>query len=146
MLWPLPLVCLASFGLGITIEIMMVQWTVALARNIPPDKLARVSAYDLLGSVMAMPVGALIAGPLAAAIGVSATQYGAAALIIVASALALIPRDVRTMRAGDGHELDRAPQETVPLETVAPGVVAPVMDPGQETSSASPVNAAHIAA
>src|SRR6516225_7316660 len=144
MLWPLPLVCLASFGLGITIEIMMVQWTVALARHIPPDKLARVSAYDLLGSVMAMPVGALIAGPLAAAIGVSATQYGAAALIIVASALALIPRDVRTMRAGDGHELDRAPQETVPLETVAPGVVAPVMDPGQETSSASPVNAAHI--
>ena len=146
MLWPLPLVCLASFGLGITIEIMMVQWTVALARHIPPDKLARVSAYDLLGSVMAMPVGALIAGPLAAAVGVSAVQYGAAALIIVASALALIPRDVRTMRAGDGHELDRAPQETVPLETVAPGVVAPVMDPGQETSSASPVNAAHIAA
>jgi len=147
MLWPLPLVCLASFGLGITIEIMMVQWTVALARHIPPDKLARVSAYDLLGSVMAMPVGALIAGPLAAAVGVSAVQYGAAALIIVASALALIPRDVRTMRAGDGHELDTV-LETVPLETVAPGVMAPVIDPpeDQETSSASPVNTAHMAA
>ena len=45
----------------------MVQWTVALARHIPPDKLARVSSYDALGSVMAMPVGALVAGPLAAA-------------------------------------------------------------------------------
>jgi MFS family permease len=148
MLWPLPLVCLASFGLGITIEIMMVQWTVALARSIPPDKLARVSSYDLLGSVMAMPVGALIAGPLAAAVGVSAVQYGAAALIIVASALALIPRDVRIMRAGAGRELDSVPLDTVPLETVAPGVVAPVMGPAgdQETSSASPVNAAHIAA
>jgi MFS family permease len=148
MLWPLPLVCLVSFGLGITIEIMMVQWTVALARNIPPDMLARVSSYDLLGSVMAMPIGALIAGPLAAAIGVSATQYGAAALIIVASALALIPRDVRTMRAGAGHELDTVPLDTVPLETVAPGVVAPGLGPAQdqETSSASPVNAAHIAA
>ena len=148
MLWPLPLVCLASFGLGITIEIMMVQWTVALARHIPPDKLARVSAYDLLGSVMAMPVGALIAGPLAAAVGVSAVQYGAAALIIVASALALIPRDVRTMRAGDGHELQTVPLETLPLETVplepvAPGIGQPE---SQETSSASPVNAAHIAA
>jgi hypothetical protein len=148
MLWPLPLVCLASFGLGITIEIMMVQWTVALARNIPPDMLARVSSYDLLGSVMAMPIGALIAGPLAAAVGVSATQYGAAALIILASALALIPRDVRTMRAGAGHELDTVPRGTVPLETVAPGVVAPGLGPAedQETSSASPVNAAHIAA
>ena len=73
----------------------MVQWTVALARNIPPEKLARVSSYDALGSVMAMPVGAVVAGPIAAAVGVSATQYGAAALILVASALALIPRDVR---------------------------------------------------
>jgi MFS family permease len=125
MLWPLPVICLASFGLGITMEIMMVQWTVALARNIPPDKLARVSSYDLLGSVMAMPVGALIAGPLAAAVGVSAVQYGAAALIIVASALALIPRDVRTMRAGDGHEPETVPPDAVPLETVAPGVVTP---------------------
>jgi MFS family permease len=148
MLWPLPLVCLASFGLGVTIEIMMVQWTVALARNIPPDMLARVSSYDLLGSVMAMPIGALIAGPLAAAVGVSAVQYGAAALIIAASALALIPRDIRTMRAGAGRELDTVPLDTVPLEMVAPGVLAPGPSPAedQETSSASPVNAAHIAA
>src|SRR5580693_1205937 len=55
MLWPLPVVCLASFGLGITMEIMMVQWTVALARRIPPERLARVSSYDALGSGMAMP-------------------------------------------------------------------------------------------
>jgi MFS family permease len=101
MLWPLPVLCASAFGLGVAMEIMMVQWTVALARLIPPDKLARVSSYDVLGSVMAMPVGALVAGPLAAAIGVSVTQYGAAVLIIAASALALIPRDVRRMRASD---------------------------------------------
>ena len=47
--WPLPLVCLASLALGITMEIMMVQWTVALARNIPPRIQARVSSYDALG-------------------------------------------------------------------------------------------------
>jgi MFS family permease len=97
--WPLLVICLASLGLGITMEIMMVQWTVAMARNIPPEKLARVSSYDALGSVMAMPLGAVVAGPIAAAVGVSATQYGAAALILVASALALIPREVRRMRA-----------------------------------------------
>jgi MFS family permease len=100
MLWPLPVICLASFGLGITLEMMMVQWTVALARNIPPARLARVSAYDGLGSVMAMPIGALVAGPIAAAFGVPVTQYGAAAVIVIASALALIPRDVRQMRSG----------------------------------------------
>jgi MFS family permease len=100
MLWPLPLICCAAFGIGTTVEIMMVQWTVTLTRNIPPDKLARVFSYDLMGSVMAMPAGALIAGPLAAAIGVPATQYGAVVLIVIASSLALIPRDVRHMQAG----------------------------------------------
>jgi MFS family permease len=99
MPWPLPAICASSFLLGIALEIMMVQWTVALARNIPPDKLARVSSYDAFGSVMAMPIGALVAGPIAAWAGVSATQYGAAALILVVSVFALIPRDIRTLRA-----------------------------------------------
>jgi Na+/melibiose symporter-like transporter len=78
---------------------MMVQWTLALARNIPSDKLARVSSYDAFGSVMAMPIGAVVAGPIAAWVGVSATQYGAAALIVVVSLFALIPRDIRRLRA-----------------------------------------------
>jgi MFS family permease len=122
MLWPLPVVCLASFFLGITLEITMVQWTVAMARNIPRARLARVSAYDALGSVIAMPVGAVVAGPVAAAIGVSATDYGAVAVIVVASALALIPREVRSMRAGDvtsGHD---GPQRAEPA---GPGVNLP---------------------
>jgi MFS family permease len=101
MRWPLLVICLSSLALGITMEITMVQWTVAMARNIPPGKLARVSSYDALGSVMAMPAGAVLAGPIAAAIGVSATQYGAAALIVVASLLALIPRDVRQHRTSE---------------------------------------------
>jgi hypothetical protein len=99
MVLPLPVICLASFGLGVFVEMMMVVWTVAMTRNIPPGMLARVSSYDILGSVMAMPVGALIAGPLGSAIGVSSAQYAAAGAIIVASALCLIPRDIRTMRS-----------------------------------------------
>jgi hypothetical protein len=102
-----------------------------MARNIPPVKLARVSSYDLLGSVMAMPIGALIAGPLAAAIGVSVTQYGAAVLIVAASALALIPRDVRKMRsvkgAGEAAEVVAA-------------------DADQADGAEPPVPAAHVAA
>ncbi len=133
MLWPLPMVCMASFGLGISMEMMMIQWTVALARLIPPERLARVSSYDVLGSVMAMPAGALVAGPLAAVIGVSVTQYGAAALIVVATALALIPRDVRALRSDEmlrrAGELARAAQSA-----------------GQATSSEAPMKADHRAA
>ena len=118
MLWPLPLICLASFGVGALTEIMMVQWTVAMARNIPPERLARVSAYDALGSMMAMPVGALAAGPVAAVIGVRQAQYAAAAAIIAVSTVALLPRDVRGMRA------PVAPP---------PGLPAPDPDPVPET-------------
>jgi predicted MFS family arabinose efflux permease len=96
---PLAVVCLVSFCLGVLIEMMMVVWTVTMAREIAPDKLARVSSYDVLGSMMAMPAGALIAGPIAAAIGVSAAQFGAAAVIVVVSALCLIPRDIRGIRS-----------------------------------------------
>ena len=48
-------------------------------------------------------------------IGVSATQYGAAALIIGVSALALIPRDIRQMRAVPPT---RGPPAPPPLATV----------------------------
>jgi MFS family permease len=98
---PLGAIVMVAFGLGIMTEMMMVVWTVAMTRAIPPDKLARVSSYDALGSMMAMPAGALIAGPVAAAIGVPGTQYGAAALTAAVSLLCLLPRDIRTIRAAD---------------------------------------------
>ncbi|GII88372.1 MFS transporter [Sphaerisporangium siamense] len=109
MRWPLVAICLATAVLGVFLEIMMVQWSVTLTRNVPPEKLARVSAYDALGSVMAMPVGALVAGPLADEIGLSATQYGAAALMVAASSLAILPRDVRRMRSSDGRSAPSVP-------------------------------------
>ena len=101
---PLLAVCAAALTLGVAIEIMMVQWTLALARNIPAGKLARVSSYDILGSVLAMPAGALAAGPLAGAIGLRPAEYCAAALTLAASALALLPREVRRLGAGKSAE------------------------------------------
>jgi hypothetical protein len=117
-----------------------VQWTVALARNIPPEKLARVSSYDALGSVMAMPLGAVVAGPIAAAVGVSATQYGAAVLILVASALALIPRDVRRMRADHALPPATAAAEVAELAGLPEAVVDAEAIPAEAAAdAASPV-------
>jgi len=135
MLWPLAVICVVTFLLGIALEIMMVQWTVTLARMIPSDKLARVSSYDAFGSVMAMPIGAVVAGPIAAWAGVSPTQYGAAALIVVVSLLALIPRDIRRLRAADlvGPAVVVRPAEVVvPADVVIP---AEVVGPAQAAVS-----------
>ncbi|HWF81076.1 MAG TPA: MFS transporter [Streptosporangiaceae bacterium] len=116
MLLPLPVICLAAFCIGVTIEAMMVIWTVTMATKIRPGMLARVSAYDALGSTMGMPAGALVAGPIAGSLGVPVTQYGAAALILIASALALIPRDVRNTRM---HEALR-PEPVSPVAAREP--------------------------
>jgi hypothetical protein len=97
---------------------MMVQWTVAMATRIPSDKLARVAAYDAIGSMAAMPAGALIAGPLSATIGVRSTQFAAAGLIVAASALTLIPRDIRTIRSGD-HQVSALESDGALLDTMA---------------------------
>ncbi len=122
---PLAAICVATFCVGMLLEVMMVQWTVALATRIPSGKLARVSSYDALGSMAATPAGALIAGPLAAAIGVPAAQFAAAALIVAVSALCLIPRDIRIIRGDDplpAGPLEARTSEPVPAaprETLA---------------------------
>ncbi|HXW47671.1 MAG TPA: MFS transporter [Streptosporangiaceae bacterium] len=112
-LLPLPLICLTSLALGIALEMMMVQWTVAMARAVAPGMLARVAAYDAMGTFLAMPAGAVLAGPIAAAIGVSQTQAGAAGLILVASLLALIPRDIWRLRAAPPGPA--VPSELIPV-------------------------------
>jgi MFS family permease len=98
---PLPVICVTALALGAFSEVMMVQWTVQMATRIPSDKLARVSSYDAFGSLAAMPLGALIAGPLAARIGVRETQFAAAAVMVLVSAFTLIPRDIWTIRNDD---------------------------------------------
>jgi len=130
-----------AFALGTLAEVMMVQWTVAMATRIPSDKLARVSSYDAFGSLAAMPLGALVAGPLAAGIGVPTTQFAAAAVIVAASAFTLIPRDIWTIRSddvvADGMLPGTVPPGTVPpggLVTAAGGVVP---EAGGVTATAS---------
>jgi predicted MFS family arabinose efflux permease len=130
MLLPLWVICATAFLLGVLIEAMSVVWTVTMAAKIPSDKLARVSAYDGLGTTMGMPVGALVAGPLAASIGVSATQYGAAAICVIAAALTLIPREIRTMRS---DPIEPVPADAMAVEAIpvlpAPVEPVPVAEP-----------------
>ncbi|MFJ8492478.1 MFS transporter [Streptomyces sp. NPDC094038] len=95
LLLPLWLICAFSFGTGVLVELMMVQWNVVMARTIPADRLARVGSYDMLGSVAATPLGALLAGPLAATIGIRPAQFAAVLLAVAVTLLALAPKEIR---------------------------------------------------
>jgi MFS family permease len=94
---PLVVVIAAAFASGFVIEIFGVLWDTTYQQEIPADKLSRLSAYDALGSWVLMPVGFAVAGPLGAAIGDRPTFLGAAALVVAATALAFLSRDVRTL-------------------------------------------------
>jgi MFS family permease len=105
---PLPIVVASAFLTGFGIEIFGVLWDTAVMQEIPQEKLSRISSYDALGSWVLMPLGYIVAGPIAAAIGIRATFIAAAAVTVGATALVLLCRDVRTLErraaAPDGAE------------------------------------------
>ncbi len=74
---------------GIGLSAGQALWDTALQRHIPTAALSRVSSYDWFGSLIFNPLGFIIAGPLAAAIGARAT-LSIAALYFVISAVILV--------------------------------------------------------
>jgi predicted MFS family arabinose efflux permease len=86
---------------GIALEFFNVAWATALQQHVPLDKLSRVSAYDMLGSLVLIPLGLSIAGPIADAIGLEDALWLAAAVAGSAMLSALAVRDVRELRRRD---------------------------------------------
>jgi MFS family permease len=82
---------------GFGVEIFGVCWDTALQQHIPQQALSRVYAYDMLGSLVFLPIGLSVAGPLADVVGQDATLYGFAGMIVAACVFMLASRDVRTM-------------------------------------------------
>jgi predicted MFS family arabinose efflux permease len=109
---PLPIVLLAveapvaaiaggALLLGIGIEVFSVNWDLSVQGHVPEDLLARVYAWDAVGSICLMPVGLAVVGPIADQLGVTATLWTCAALALVAMAAQLLVRDVRVLGRPD---------------------------------------------
>jgi hypothetical protein len=96
---PLPLALIAPAALlaGAGLEIFAVSWSIALQEQIPPNLLSRVAAYDALGSFALAPVGTTLAGPIALAIGTTATLAAAGVAVILSAAAVLSVADVRSL-------------------------------------------------
>jgi hypothetical protein len=95
---PTAAIAAGAFVSGVGIETFGVLWDTAMQQQIPQEKLSRVSSYDALGSFVLIPAGLAVAGPVADVVGVEATLFGAAALIVVATAPVLLVREVRELR------------------------------------------------
>jgi MFS family permease len=112
---PLALVMVASFATGFGFSLLMIWWETALARHIPAGALSRVSAWDWMGSLALLPVGFLLAGPLASAFGARTVLGVGSVLGFGLLALGLLPRETRELSDGDAGEereaLSRLPGE-----------------------------------
>lgn len=74
---------------GVGLALFGAIWETARQQNIPTEVLSRVSAYDWFGSVAFVPLGYILAGPLAAAIGIRTTLFLAAGWAVLSCASAL---------------------------------------------------------
>jgi MFS family permease len=85
LLPPLPALAIAAanglFALGIVAGNAI--WETLQQREIPPERLSRVNSFDWMVSLIFMPVGQALAGPLAEVVGADAVLVGAAVLILV---------------------------------------------------------------
>jgi hypothetical protein len=83
---------------GVGLEQFGVAWETTMQEHIPADKLARVYSYDMVGSFIAIPVGQVIAGPVAQSVGLEPALIGAGTLMLLAVLGMLSSRDVRHLR------------------------------------------------
>ncbi len=103
---------------GVGIGLFAVWWETALAQRIPPHLLSRVSAWDWMGSLALLPVGYLLAGPVADRLGQQEVMVGGGLLGTLVMALALLPRSTRELQRWDD-----APPATAVVQAAVP--VAP---------------------
>jgi len=99
------LVVAAATGAGyFCVQLGNIWWNTIVQQQIPEHALSRVNSYDWMVSIVFMPIGYVIAGPLADAIGRDATLALGAVVAIAVNLAALGVRSVREMERLDHTE------------------------------------------
>jgi MFS family permease len=98
---PVAILLFLAFATGVGFALFDVLWNTAMAERIPAHALSRVSSYDWMGSLILLPVGFLVAGPLAEATSPETVMVLGGVLTGVVLALGLIPRQTRMLERID---------------------------------------------
>ena len=88
----------AFWGFGL--QFFSVLWETVLQEQVPGEALSRVASYDWLVTLTCAPLGLVLVGPIAALFSVSATLWGSATVLIVATLAMLAMPDVRGLERG----------------------------------------------
>lgn len=87
---PLSLVAVSWAVAGVGLALFIVWWETALAERVPAHLLSRVSAFDWMGSLALLPLGYLLAGPLAEACGAVEVLVAGGLVGLLAHAVGLV--------------------------------------------------------
>ncbi len=88
-----------SYGLAMAcLGFLNPVWETAVQQEVPPEILARVSAYDWLVSLAAMPLGYALGPVLTREFGYTWPLAGAAALVLITLSIPVSLPDVRNLR------------------------------------------------
>jgi predicted MFS family arabinose efflux permease len=94
---PVGVLAAGTLFAGVGLMLGDAVWESTLQRRIPTEQLSRVSAYDWFGALAFAPIGLVIWGPIAVAIGIETALWVAAGLMLLVVLAPLAVRDVRTM-------------------------------------------------
>jgi MFS family permease len=121
--FPVLVIAAADVVAMVTLAFAVTLWQTALQERIPREALSRVFSYDWLGSLVLMPLGFAVAGPLAMAIGIDATLWLAAGMLFASSiAVALVPGVRRITRRDDDEGPSLREVEVERIEEIYSGV------------------------
>lgn len=102
----LSVVLLGAFLHGLGLEIFSVNWDLAIQQNVPPDRLARVFALDQVGSFVMRPLGLVLTGVVAEAVGERGWLLVTAVVMAGSTFLALLAPSVRRLERGTPVAVD----------------------------------------
>ncbi|MGA3215582.1 MAG: MFS transporter [Acidimicrobiales bacterium] len=108
LVWVLPMLSLAyrapvsviaagAFLGGASFAVFDTQWQTTMQREVPSQVLSRVSAYDWFGSLVFLPLGYAIVGPLSKAVGIHAVFIGGSVYLFAEVAAIVAIPSVRHM-------------------------------------------------
>ena len=95
---PAPLLYALQVLAGVGLAVHLALWFTVFQQEVPEHARSRVSSYDALGSFVLVPVGLAVAGPVAGAVGITATLLGSAATMLVTKAIVVSRPSVWAIR------------------------------------------------
>jgi MFS family permease len=98
------LLTVAATGAGFAFALGSVVWDTTLQRKVAPEKLARVASYGWMGSMVFLPAGYALAGPIAMTIGLETYLLIAAGWIVASTLFVIRLRAVRQVGFDDATD------------------------------------------